>query len=160
MLSLFASIVLFFQGNYYHMYKWSNIVCCGSPIVHPQIYLSNRANIDNQKNRIDAKMNKMYDEMERRLPYFFKQKIVRVPKNARKANNQTWTISPFHNALTNRNYVLFCVLSLLGGSFEAENKEGKSVLEELLEMLDNDRKNFNEMNVFVKWWILKQTEHH
>jgi hypothetical protein len=42
------------------------------------------------------------------------------------------------------------VLSLLGASFEAKNKEGKSVHEELMKMLDNDNKNFNEIFKVLK----------
>ena len=73
-LSLCSSIVLFFQGSYYNIFKWSNIFFCGSPIIHPMLLqdimknfydcshmymyktILTRANVDlyYQKNRIDA----------------------------------------------------------------------------------------------------------
>jgi ankyrin repeat protein len=183
-ISLCASIVLFFQGNYFHMYKWSNIFCCGSPIIHPMclkdILITREwqiekkemvkmdsilysANIDlyNQKNRIDEEscMSEiLMPDVEK--PTFLKIKLELARKAPKKISNQDWFISPLHNSVRNDSYILYCVLSLLGASFDAKNEEEKSVHKELLETLDNDSKNFNEVNGFVKWWILKQTDQH
>ncbi len=174
--SLGASVVLFFQGNYYHMYNLSKKLCCGSQIIHPTLLqdlyeeceatnknmlnILKRANsaLFNKKDRINNKA--FWEIYHHNLPDFLENKRQHYIEDAQKPRNQTSNNSPLHNSVENRNYVLYCVLSLLGANFEDKNKEGKSVLEELLEMLDNDNRNFNEMNTFVKWWILKVTDQH
>ncbi len=130
-----------------------------SPNIPNKDKILNKASIDlfHQKNRIDEKSCM---ELNVEMPTFVKKKMELARKVPEKISNQNWFISPLHNSVKNDSYILYSVLSLLGASFEAKNKEGKSVLEELFEVLDNDSKNFNNSNAFVKWWILKVTDQH
>ncbi len=123
------------------MYNLSNILCCGSPIIHPTL-LQDVVQWGNENT-----MMKIFNAVNPR-------------KDDKKSRNQICNISLLHNSVQNNDYVLYCLLSLCGASFEAKNKEGKSVHEELLEMLNNDDKKLKTMNQFVKWWILKITDQH
>ena len=109
------------------------------------------------KDRINGKS--CLDEIHN-VPNVLKKKIQLDKTNSEKERAKNWRTSPAHYAAINKDYVPYCFLSFLGANFKAKSKEGNSVYKEFLKSFDNDSQYFNEVNAFVKWWILRVTDQH
>jgi ankyrin repeat protein len=124
------------------------------------ISILTRANINlsNQKDKPHGHL--CWDKSYYQVPAFLENEELVVEEEAIQTQNKHRKTSLSHRSAQNNNYILYCVLSLVGASFEAKNVEGNSVYQEFLKNLNNNSRNFNEVNSFLKWWVLKVTDQH